>query len=102
MAVLFLDTKHRIISFEELFKWSLDSATIHTRVLVKRVLAHNASAIILAHNHPSWVCEPSQADMSITQRIYEAMSLIEVRLLDHFVVSTEWIYSFAENGHINS
>lgn len=100
MSVLFLDNKHRVISFEELFPWSISSAVVYTRVLIKRALFHNAGALILAHNHPSGVCEPSRADINITQQISQAMSLIEVRLLDHFIVSVEWIYSFAENGQI--
>lgn len=98
MTILFMDTKHQVIAFEELFHWSVNQAAVYTRVLVKRTLEHNASAIILAHNHPSWTTEPSQADIQLTKRIKEAMDLIEVKLLDHFVVSTEGIASFAERG----
>ena len=100
MAVLFLDSKHRLIAYEELFHWSISSATIHVRVMVKRALAHNASAMIIAHNHPSWVCDPSSADKAITETITLALGMIEVKLLDHFVVSTEGIFSFAESGAI--
>jgi len=89
MSVLFLDCRHRLISYEELFHGSVGSALVYTRVLVKRALAHNSSSIILAHNHPSGNPEPSQADKDITQRIKEAMSLIEVSLLDHLVVGVE-------------
>lgn len=74
IAILFLDAKHRIISFEELFHWTIDSALVYTRVLVKRALEHNSSAIILAHNHPSGICDPSRADISITERVKDAMS----------------------------
>ncbi len=100
MSVLFLDGRHRLISYEELFHGSIGSAVIHTRVLVKKALAHNSASIILAHNHPSGSPEPSRADVEITQRIKEAMSLIEVRLLDHLVVGVEGVYSFAENEEI--
>ncbi len=89
MSVLFLDNKHRLISYEELFHGTINSAQIYTRVLIKRVLATNSSAIILAHNHPSGDCEPSKADKNITDRIQRAMELVEVRLLDHFVVGVE-------------
>lgn len=98
MAVLFLDCKHRVIAFEELFHGTIDQARVHIRVLVKRVLAHNAGALILAHNHPSGVTEPSQADIHLTEHITKAMWLIDVRLLDHFVVSTEGVTSLAERG----
>ena len=100
MAVLLLDCKHRVISFDEIFPWSISSATVHTRVLVKKALEHNAGAIILTHNHPSWNPEPSQADINITNRIGQAMDLIEVKLLDHFIVSTEGSTSMAELGLI--
>ena len=100
MSVLFLDIKNRLIVYEELFHGSINSATIHIRVLVKKALEYNSASIILAHNHPSGDCEPSSADREITQRIQQAMQLIEVRLLDHFVVGVEWLYSFAENGEM--
>jgi len=89
MAVLFLDVRHRLIVFEELFHGSISSATVHIRVLVKRALKHNSASIILAHNHPSGECKPSSADREITHRIQQAMQLVEVQVLDHFVVGVE-------------
>lgn len=97
-AALFLDTRHRVISFEELFKGSIDSASVHPREVVKRALEHNAAALILAHNHPSGVAEPSTADVQITRRLKEALSLVDVRLLDHFVVGDGETVSLAERG----
>ena len=100
MAILFLNSKNHVIKFEELFKGTIDSALVYTRVLVKRALYHNAAACMMVHNHPSWNPEPSEADKQITQRVYEALSLIDVKLLDHFVVGVEGAVSMAEQGHI--
>lgn len=97
-AVLFLDNRHRVIAFEELFQGSIDSASVHPRVLVQRALAHNASALILAHNHPSGIAEPSRSDELVTAQIVSAMRLVDVRVLDHFVVGDGVITSFAERG----
>jgi DNA repair protein RadC len=94
---LYLDNRHRVIAFEELFRGTLDGASVHPREVVKQALAHNAAAIILAHNHPSGVTEPSQADELITRRLKEALSLVEIRVLDHFIVG-EGVESFAERG----
>ncbi|OQW95952.1 MAG: hypothetical protein BWK79_00650, partial [Beggiatoa sp. IS2] len=85
-ACLFLDNKHRVIKFEELFYGTIDGASVYPREVVKRALQHNAAAVIFAHNHPSGVAEPSDADIAITRRLREALNLIDVRVLDHFVV----------------
>ncbi len=97
-AVLFLDTQHRLIQYEELFRGSIDSASVYPREVVKRALAHNAAALILAHNHPSGHAEPSLADRQLTDRLGAALELVEVRVLDHIVVGSGEPYSFAENG----
>lgn len=95
---LFLDNRHRVIAFEELFRGSIDGASVHPREVVRRCLAHNAAAVILAHNHPSGVAEPSAADRAITLRLREALDLIEVRLLDHFVIGAGTPTSLAQRG----
>jgi len=95
---LHLDNRHRLIAFEELFRGTIDGASVHPREVVKQALARNAAAIIVAHNHPSGVAEPSQADQLITQRLKEALGLIEVRVLDHFIVGDGHCYSFSEHG----
>ena len=95
---LFLDTRHRVLAFEALFQGSIDGASVYPRQVVKRALAHNAAALILVHNHPSGVAEPSQADRLLTQRLKEALGLIEVRVLDHFVVGDGEPQSLAELG----
>lgn len=99
-ACLLLDSQHRVICFEELFKGTIDSATVHPREVVKLALSHNAAAMILAHNHPSGIAEPSLADQNITQRIKEALSLVDIRLLDHMVVGAGVTVSLAERGLI--
>lgn len=95
---LFLDAKHRVLAFEVLFQGSIDGASVYPRQVVKRALAHNAAAAILTHNHPSGVAEPSQADRVLTQRLKEALALIEVRVLDHFIVGDGEPLSMAEYG----
>ncbi len=97
-ACLFLDNRHRLIAFEELFTGTIDGASVHPREVMRRVIAHNAAAVILAHNHPSGVAEPSQADIQITQRLREALALIDTRVLDHFIVGDGPAVSFAERG----
>ncbi len=97
-ACLYLDNRHRIIQFDELFRGTIDSTSVHPREVVRRVLFHNAAAVILAHNHPSGVAEPSQADESITRRLKEALSLIDVRVLDHIVVGDGTAVSLANRG----
>ncbi len=99
-ACLFLDNRHRLICFEEMFRGTVNGASVYPREIAKRGLHHNAAAIIIAHNHPSGVAEPSQADRAITARIRDAMALIDVRLMDHFVVGDGQIVSFAERGWI--
>lgn len=97
-AVLFLDTRHRVIAYEELFHGTIDGTSVHPRQVVRRALHHNAAALILAHNHPSGVAEPSRADESITLRLKEALALIDVRVIDHFVIGDGQSVSFAERG----
>ena len=97
-ACLFLDNSHRVISFDELFEGTIDGASVHPREVVKRALHHNAAAVILAHNHPSGVAEPSHADRAITVRLRDALALVDVRVLDHFVVGDAEVVSFAERG----
>jgi DNA repair protein RadC len=99
-ACLFLDNQHRVISYEELFFGTIDGASVHPREVVKRVLHHNAAAVIFAHNHPSGVAEPSQADQRITQRLKSALLLVDVRVLDHMIVGDSEVMSFAETGLI--
>jgi DNA repair protein RadC len=95
---LFLDNRHRVICFEEVFRGTIDGASVHPREIVKLALARNAAAVILAHNHPSGVAEPSQADELITARLREALGLVDIRVLDHFVVGDVQCVSFAERG----
>jgi DNA repair protein RadC len=99
-ACLFLDNRHRVIRFEELFRGTIDGASVHPREVVKRALALNAAALILAHNHPSGVAEPSAADKSITQRLRDSLALVDVRVLDHVVIGDGSGYSFAEAGYL--
>ena len=98
-ACLFLDTRHRLIEFSELFSGTIDGASVHPREVVKKALALNAAAVILAHNHPSGIAEPSVADQRITQRLKEALALVDVRVLDHIVVGDDCV-SMAERGMI--
>ncbi|KGY07481.1 hypothetical protein NM09_18380 [Vibrio caribbeanicus] len=98
--VLYLDNQHRVIVGESLFQGTIDAASVYPREVVKRALEHNAAALILAHNHPSGVAEPSQSDRRITRRISDALALVDVRILDHFVVGDGEIVSFAERGWI--
>ena len=95
---VFLDNRHRILRSEALFLGTINSATVHIREIVKLALGCNAAAVIVAHNHPSGIAEPSSADIRITKRINEALALVDVRLLDHFVVAENQLESFAERG----
>ena len=97
-ACLFLDTRHQLITFEVLFFGTLDATTVHPREVVKRVLELNAAAVILAHNHPSGVAEPSAADQALTRRLREALALVDVRVLDHIVAADGCAVSFADRG----
>lgn len=95
---LFLDTRHRVLAFEALFHGTIDGASVYPRQVVKRALAHNAAAVILTHNHPSGVAEPSQADRLLTTRLKDALALVDVRVLDHFIVGDGEPLSMAEYG----
>lgn len=95
---VYLDNRHRVIGFEELFRGTIDGASVHPREVVKQALARNSAAVILAHNHPSGVCEPSQADELITRRLKEALALVDIRLLDHLIVGDDRCESLAERG----
>lgn len=97
-AVLFLDTKHRAVAFEELFSGTVNRAQIHPREVVRRALAHNAAAIIIGHNHPSGNSEPSAADRDLTQEVKKALQMVEIRLLDHFVIGDGLPLSMASLG----
>lgn len=97
-GVIFLNNQHRVISFENLFTGTINSAPVFPRTVAQRALALNAAAVILSHNHPSGECSPSTADKEITKRLKEALSLIDVRVLDHVIVTTDNTYSFASNG----
>ncbi len=97
-AALFLDSRHRALAFEELFHGSIDGAEIHPREVVRRALAHNAAALIVGHNHPSGNPEPSAADRAATTRLRQALELVQVRLLDHFVVGDGAPVSMAARG----
>ncbi len=95
---LFLDNRHRVIRYEELFKGTIDGASVHPREVVRRVIETRAAAVIFAHNHPSGIAEPSQADLRITQRLKDALALIDVRVLDHLIVGEGDTTSLAERG----
>lgn len=97
-ACLYLDSQHKVLYFEELFYGTLDSASIYPREVVRSVLQHGAGAVIFCHNHPSGNPEPSRSDIEITQRLSDALALIDVKVLDHFVVAGPKVLSFAERG----
>jgi DNA repair protein RadC len=97
-ACLFLDNRHRVIRFEELFVGTINGASVHPREVVKRALEYNAAALILAHNHPSGVAEPSQADKDLTRRLVNALQLVDIRVLDHLVIGDGTTVSFADLG----
>ena len=99
-ACLFLDTRHRVIAFEELFHGTIDGATVYPRVVAERALRHGAAALIVAHNHPSGISEPSLADQAITRRLKDALALLDIRLLDHFVIGEGTPVSMAARGLI--
>lgn len=99
-AVLFLDNRHRVLAFEEMFRGTLDGASVHPREVVRAALEHNAAACIFAHNHPSGVAEPSAADRNITRQLRDALQLIGVRVLDHLVVGAAEPTSMAARGLI--
>ncbi len=99
-AALFLDTRHRALAFEELFRGTVDGAEVHPREVVRRALAHNAVAVIVGHNHPSGSAEPSAADRAVTTRLKQALGLVDIRLLDHFVVGDGSPVSLAARGWV--
>jgi DNA repair protein RadC len=99
-ACLFLDNKHRVIQFEELFYGTIDGASVHPREVIRRTIINNAAALILAHNHPSGMAEPSEADITITQKLIELLSYLDVRVLDHFIIGDGYCLSLAEKGLI--
>lgn len=95
---LHLDNRHRLIAFEELFRGTIDGASVHPREVLRQALSHNAAAVILAHNHPSGVPEPSQADELITHRLRDALALVDIRVLDHLIIAGPESVSLAERG----
>lgn len=97
-ACLFLDSQHRVIAFRELFRGTIDGASVYPREVVAEALGHNAAAVIFAHNHPSGIPEPSLADRQITRRLTEALALLDIRVLDHLVIGEGEAVSFAERG----
>lgn len=96
--VIFLDAQHRVLAVEELFSGTLTQTSVYPREIVKRSLHHNAAAVIFAHNHPSGVPEPSQADEALTEALKAALNLVDIRVLDHFIVAGNQVLSFAERG----
>ena len=97
-AMLLLDSQHQLIAYREMFTGTINSAAVYPRELVKQAMDDNAAAVILAHNHPSGIAEPSQADIQITQRIKQAFALVDVTVLDHFVIGHSSAVSFAQRG----
>ena len=97
-SCLFLDNKHRLIAFEEIFQGTINQANVYPRVIVQRAIHHNAAAVILAHNHPSSDLTPSESDKAITRKLIDILNIIDVRVLDHFIVSPLDTYSMAQNG----
>ena len=95
---IYLDNRHRLIAFEELFRGTVDCAQVHPREVLRQVLLHNATSVIIAHNHPSGALEPSPADDFITRRLKDLLSLMDVRIIDHVIVGNGGCYSFAEHG----
>ncbi|HEU5435586.1 MAG TPA: DNA repair protein RadC [Telluria sp.] len=98
--VLFLDVKNRLIASEEMFRGTLTHTSVYPREVVKAALRHNAASVMLAHNHPSGNVEPSKADLTLTATLTQALALVDVRVLDHFVVAGREVHSFAEHGQL--
>jgi DNA repair protein RadC len=98
--VLFLDVKNRLIACEEMFRGTLTHTSVYPREVVKAALAHNAAGVMLAHNHPSGSPEPSESDLLLTRALMQALALVDVRVLDHFIVAGSQVHSFAEHGQI--
>lgn len=99
-VTLFLDTGHRLICHEQLFSGTLRQANVYPREVVRAALNHNAAAVIFAHNHPTGIAQPSNADLELTNNLQTALALVDVTVLDHFIVSKNSIYSFAEHGQL--
>lgn len=99
-ACLLLDKQHRVLKYVELFRGTIDGAAVYPREVVKLALSHNAAAVILVHNHPSGIAEPSQADRAITDRLQQALGLVDIRVLDHIIVGDGYCDSFSERGWI--
>lgn len=97
-AAVFLDSRHQVLAYEPLFKGSVSQTTVYPRVVIQRALALNASALILAHQHPSGITEPSMADCALTDRLKAALAMVDVQVLDHFIIGMGTPYSFAESG----
>lgn len=97
-GIVMLDTKHRLLGIKQLFTGTIDGASVYPREVVKAALKANAAAVFFYHNHPSGVVDPSQADKVLTERLKESLALVDVRVLDHFIVGLEGAFSFAENG----
>ena len=97
-CVIFMDNRHRLIAFKEMFRGTIDGCSVHPREVVKAALTANAAAVILAHNHPSGVAEPSRADTQLTRRLSDALALVDIRVLDHIVVGRSKTVSFAGRG----
>ena len=98
--VLFLDVKNRLIVCEEMFRGTLTHTSVYPREVVKAALKHNAAGVMLAHNHPSGAPEPSESDLLLTRALVQALALVDVRILDHFVVAGPHVHSFAEHGQM--
>lgn len=99
-ALMFLDAQHRLLAYERLFRGTLTQTSVYPREVVKEALARNAAAVILHHNHPSGVCEPSRADYTLTRELSSALALVEVRVLDHVITSDQGALSMAERGEV--
>ncbi len=99
-VVMFLDVKNRLLASEEMFRGTLSHTSVYPREVVKAALAHNAAGVLLAHNHPSGTPEPSEADLLLTRALVQALALVDVRVLDHFVVAGANVHSFAEHGQL--
>lgn len=97
-GVLYLDNRHRVLKLEEVFQGTIDGASVYSRVVVQRALEVNAAAVVFFHNHPSGVAEPSGADERLTRRLREALALVDIRVLDHFIITAGESLSFAEKG----
>lgn len=100
-VVMFLDVKNRLIASEEMSRGTLTHTSVYPREIVKAALRHNAASVILAHNHPSGVAEPSSADMQLTRALMQALALVDVRVIDHFVIAGPQVHSFAEHGQLS-